>query len=72
LQRARAVVAELADTHRVLAQNLLPSDILRRICWSPPEPLSADTLADRLDDLGARPWQVQLTAAPLAAAWVAD
>jgi ribonuclease D len=72
LQRARAVVAELADTHRVLAQNLLPSDILRRICWSPPEPLSADTLADRLDDLGARPWQVQLTTAPLAAAWVAD
>lgn len=69
LQRARAVVADLAHRHQVLAQNLLPSDILRRVSWSPPEPRTEQALARRLAELGARPWQVQLAASPLAAAW---
>jgi ribonuclease D len=69
LHLARAVVADLAHSHRVLAQNLLPSDILRRICWAPPEPRSAAAIASRLRELGARPWQVELTASRLAEAW---
>jgi ribonuclease D len=52
----------------VVVQNLLASDVVRRLAWRPPEPLDADTVALRLLDLGARPWQARLCAAPLAAA----
>ena len=68
LARAREAVAELAAKHQVLAQNLLASDVVRRLCWEPPASHDPDTVAARLADLGARPWQVELTAAPLARA----
>jgi ribonuclease D len=68
LAAARAVVADLAEQHTVLAQNLLASDIVRRLCWSPPAQLDDDAVAARLSELGARPWQVGLAAPLLAAA----
>ena len=66
LASARAVIADLADRHRVLGQNLLPSDIVRRLCWSPPGHIDPGAIAARLAELGARPWQIELAAAPLA------
>jgi ribonuclease D len=68
LARARAAVQALADQHRVLAQNLLASDVVRRMCWRPPEVLDTDAVLVRLVELGARPWQAELTAEPLVAA----
>jgi ribonuclease D len=68
LAAAREVVGKLAEQHAVLAQNLLASDVVRRLCWQPPEPVTEDAVRGRLAELGARPWQVQLTAGPLAAA----
>ncbi|MEO9139309.1 MAG: HRDC domain-containing protein [Jatrophihabitans sp.] len=68
LAAARDVVAELAQTHTVLAQNLLASDVLRRLCWRPPEPLDGASVRSRLAELGARPWQIELTADVLAPA----
>jgi len=68
LAAAREVVAALADTHQVLAQNLLPSDIVRRLCWQPPRSSDEPGVRQRLADLGARPWQIELTAPRLAAA----
>ncbi len=68
LAAAREVVAGLAETHRVLAQNLLPSEIVRRLCWEPPRPSDEAAVRDRLAQLGARPWQIELTAALLAPA----
>jgi ribonuclease D len=64
----RDVVAGLAEQHTVLAQNLLASDVVRRLSWEPPGELTEGTLRQRLAELGARPWQVDLTAAPLAGA----
>ncbi|MGN6608261.1 MAG: HRDC domain-containing protein [Jatrophihabitans sp.] len=71
LVAARAVIADLADEHTVLAQNLLASDVVRRLCWTPPETVDAGSVRDRLAELGARPWQIGLTAEPLAAALAA-
>jgi ribonuclease D len=68
LAAARGVVAGLAETHTVLAQNLLASDVIRRLCWAPPQPVTAETVAARLAELGARPWQIELTAAAIATA----
>lgn len=69
LAAARQVVTVLAAQHRVLAQNLLASDVVRRLCWQPPEPLDAPAVRLRLAELGARPWQVELTAVALADAF---
>jgi ribonuclease D len=71
LAAARGVVAGLAEEHNVLAQNLLASDVLRRLCWIPPEPVSLEKVREQLVELGARPWQIDLTAGPLAAALAA-
>lgn len=68
LASARAVVAHLAETHQVLAQNLLASDVVRRLAWAPPSPLDPTAVRERLAELGARPWQIDLTAELLVAA----
>jgi ribonuclease D len=65
---ARATVNEIAEQHVVLSQNLLASEVIRRLCWDPPHPFHEDTVRARLAELGARPWQVELTAGPLTAA----
>ena len=36
LALCRDAVADLAEQHDVLAQNLLASDVVRRLCWEPP------------------------------------
>lgn len=68
LARCRAVVAALAEEYHVLAQNLLASDVVRALAWEPPSPPSDDAVRVRLGQLGARPWQVDLTGAGLAQA----
>lgn len=71
LAAARAAVTGIAQQHTVLAQNLLASDVIRRLCWQPPPNTDRATIAARLTELGARPWQVDLTAAALATALTA-
>jgi ribonuclease D len=68
LVAARAVVAALADEHSLPAENLLPPDALRRLAWEPPERADRDRVRSALLGYGARPWQVDLTATPLAKA----
>lgn len=68
LQHSRAVVAALAEQHQVLAQNLLASDVVRRIAWQPPAPLDETAVREHLARYGARPWQIDLTAHDLATA----
>ncbi len=68
LVAARGVIAELVETHAVPAENLLGPDLVRRLAWDPPDPLSDDSVADRLRTGGAREWQIALTAARLATA----
>jgi ribonuclease D len=68
LSAARAVVAALADEHRLPSENLLQPDLVRRLSWSPPPDISEETVGEVLRGLGARPWQVDLVALPLAKA----
>jgi len=65
---ARAVVAALADSHNLPAENVLPPDAVRRLSWQPPAELSPAAVGVDLAGYGARPWQVELTAVPLARA----
>jgi ribonuclease D len=68
LARSREVVTLLATEYEVLPQNLLASDVIRRLAWEPPQPLDAATVRERMAAYGARPWQVELTAEALVAA----
>jgi ribonuclease D len=72
LAAARELMARLCEEHRVPVENLLTPDTLRRLAWRPPEPLTPETVADALRAAGARPWQVELLAQPLAAAMQAE
>lgn len=74
LSLARTRLGALAAALDVPVENLVTPDYVRRIAWEPP---TADTeremvglVAQRLGDLGARTWQVELTAVPLAEAVV--
>ena len=67
---ARAVAAALSQEHQVPVENLLQPDVLRRLCWTPPRVLGEDEIAAFLVAGGARPWQVELMAPALAAAFV--
>src|SRR5215469_1894399 len=68
LTAARAAVAALADASHLPAENLLSPDAVRRLAWQPPEPTSAESVAGELRQYGARPWQVEITAVPIAMA----
>ncbi len=68
LTAVRTVVAALADSSGLPAENLLQPDAVRRLSWQPPDPVSGETVAADLTGYGARPWQVELTAMPIAKA----
>jgi ribonuclease D len=65
---ARQVLSEVAERVSMPMENLLAPDLVRRLAWSPPDPLSNTSVARALASSGARPWQVELTAEVLAEA----
>lgn len=70
LKAARPVVEALADDLQMPTENLLTPDLLRRLAWSPPDPLDAASVGRALAELGARPWQIAQTAQLIADAFV--
>jgi ribonuclease D len=62
LKLAKEALVGLSETKQVPLENLLTPEFLRQVSYSPPENLSHQTLSDKLIQLGARPWQVELTA----------
>jgi ribonuclease D len=69
LVRTRAAVGAVATEHGLPVENLLSPELLRRLTWNPPEP-TVEAVGAALEGGGARPWQVQLTAAGIATALV--
>lgn len=59
-QDAKNAVHTLAENMSIPQENLLTPDTLRRLCWEPPEPADSHSIADRLAQLGARSWQIDL------------
>jgi ribonuclease D len=65
LVAARAAVNAVAEKHGLPVENLLTPETLRRAAWSPPDPPTAEALADAFRERGARDWQIRLTAGPV-------
>ncbi len=68
LAAARAALAELSERHRLPLENLLQPDLVRRLCWQPPDGASPAAVTEALTAGGARRWQCELTADPLSKA----
>jgi len=72
LAAARGAVTALAEENRLPVENLLSPDALRRLSWDPPrarrEQSDEEAVAQALASYGARPWQIELTAGPVAQA----
>jgi ribonuclease D len=68
LAAARAAVTALATRYDVPVENLVEPAAVRRLAWTPPEPVTADAVVEALRAAGARPWQIDLVGEPLAAA----
>lgn len=64
----RELVTALAAGLDLPQENLLEPDAVRRLTWTPPEVVEPESVAEALRAAGARAWQVDLTAAPLAGA----
>lgn len=59
LSAARAGVAALAERLNMPPENLIAPDTVRRVCWEPPQPADARSVAAVLTEYGARAWQVE-------------
>ena len=70
LKAARAALTAVSDEHRIPLENLLTPDFLRRVAWNAPDPVTTESVAAALGELGARRWQIDLTAQPIAQAFV--
>lgn len=69
LAAARARVTAIAEANQLPVENLLTPDTLRRAAWTPPTPLTAETVAELFRGRGAREWQIGLTAEAVAEAF---
>jgi ribonuclease D len=70
LKAARAALTELSEFFHIPLENLLTPDSLRRLAWTPPEPLTLESIGETLAEYGARPWQVDATAQKILDAFV--
>jgi ribonuclease D len=71
LAAARAAVGEVAEAHMLPVENLLAPETLRRAAWAPPDPVTAEAIAEAFGEHGARDWQIRLTAGVVAEAFAA-
>ncbi|ASU79495.1 ribonuclease D [Actinopolyspora erythraea] len=68
LNAVRNVLNRIAEENRLPVENLLLPDLVRRLCWQPPSEIAVEPIAEHLRERGARRWQVELTAEPIAKA----
>lgn len=64
---SRAEILAVAEEVKVPVENLLTPDILRRLCWEPPQDTSVSGIAGALTNAGARKWQVDATSSRISA-----
>jgi ribonuclease D len=65
LAAVRGALLAISEQYEVPTENLLTPDHLRRLAWRPPSPLTEETVDQALTNLGARPWQRELTVAAI-------
>jgi ribonuclease D len=69
LAGARAALGRLSERYRLPVENLLEPALVRRLAWSPPQPLTLESVTATLQEGAARPWQIGLAAGLLTEAF---
>ncbi|WP_346780639.1 hypothetical protein [Janibacter sp. DB-40] len=67
----RAALTAFAEEHTIPIENVCSPDPLRRVVWSPPAERSTEGFAAALAEHGVRPWQQEIVAPMLVAAFEA-
>jgi ribonuclease D len=70
LATARPLLQGKAEELNLPLENLLTPDYLRRVAWRPPAEITEASIAGELLALGARQWQIELTAPLIAGAFL--
>ena len=70
LKAARAVMSERSEELSIPIENLLTPDYLRRVSWTPPSDITPQSVSEALEGLGARQWQIDVSAQSIAQAFV--
>lgn len=71
LAATREQLGRFAEEHTIPIENVCSPDPLRRVVWTPPSEYTPDAFADALAGHGVRPWQREIVAPMLAAAFAA-
>ncbi len=71
LAATRAGLTAFADEHEIPIENVCSPDPLRRVVWAPPEVPDVASFEAALAALGCRPWQCEIVAPILVAAFEA-
>lgn len=70
LAAAREALMAESERLRIPLENLLTPELLRRLAWEPPDPATPEAVRARLEELGARSWQSDVTAPLIAESFV--
>jgi ribonuclease D len=62
LRHAKNALTLISEKANLPLENLLTPDFLRQVCFMPPEPATLEAVRGSLSGLGARSWQIDLTA----------
>lgn len=68
LARCREAVTRIAGECHLPPENLIAPDAVRRLAWTPPDPIEQAAVTAALRESGARQWQIGLIAEQLTAA----
>jgi ribonuclease D len=70
LKAARAAITLVSTEMDIPVENVLTPELLRRLAWTPPQPLDVEGVRSGLTGLGARGWQVDAIAQVILDAFV--
>ncbi|WP_120005233.1 HRDC domain-containing protein [Nesterenkonia muleiensis] len=65
---ARDRLARQAEQLQVMPETLLAPAVLKQLCWTPPDVIDLDAVSAALARHGARPWQIEQSAAVITVA----
>jgi ribonuclease D len=71
LAATRAELTAFAEEHEIPVENVCSPDPLRRVVWSPPAERDVPSFEAALAEQGCRPWQCEIVAPMLVAAFAA-
>jgi ribonuclease D len=60
LNKLKPAMAAISEMLAMPAENVLTPDYMRQLAWEPPTEVSAQSVLNKLKDIGARDWQARV------------